>query len=290
MAPHKATPAKTVTLALLPGFDLRKIAESGQCFRMTPLSAESYRVIAGARCLTVTHRGGELFAFDCDAETYARLWAPYFDLDTDYARFVAAIPPEDAFLRAAVDYGWGIRILRQDPWEMLITFILSQRKNIPAIRRGVENLCERFGAPIGQKTPSLFAFPVPQVLAEQSAESLAPCGLGYRAPYVLAAARMVANGTLRLEALRSATDEELLSALLAVPGVGHKVASCVMLFGFYRIAAFPRDVWINRVVQNEYGGDFPLHLYEGCAGVLQQYMFHYIRRAAPMPYANDAPA
>ena len=132
-------------------------------------------------------------------------------------------------------------------WEMLVTFIISQRKNIPAIRACVEALCVRYGENLGRE----YAFPTPAALSGAGEEGLRTCALGYRAGYVLAAARLVQTGALDLEALASLGDGELLEALTAVPGVGVKVASCVSLFGYHRIAAFPRDVWINRVVHGE---------------------------------------
>jgi N-glycosylase/DNA lyase len=184
------------------------------------------------------------------------------------------------FLNRACDYGRGIRMLRQDPWEMLITFILSQRKNIPAIRHCVEALCSCYGEPIGSAGEPLFAFPSAERLAAQDERCLLDCSLGYRAKYVSAAARLVASGALDLSALAALSDDALMDALLAVPGVGEKVANCVLLFGYHRLGRFPRDVWINRIVENEYDGEFPLERYPGIAGALQQYMFYYARSEA----------
>ncbi|MPM07923.1 hypothetical protein SDC9_54234 [bioreactor metagenome] len=160
---------------------------------------------------------------------------------------------------------------------MLVTFIISQRKNIPAIKRSVEALAALFGRPVAGAPEGAFAFPSPEALAAQSIDSLAPCSLGYRAPYVLAAARMAGGGEIDLAGLESAGDEELFSALLTVPGVGTKVASCVMLFGYHRLDAFPRDTWINRTIDCQYGGCFEEERYRGFRGVIQQYMFYYAR-------------
>ncbi|MDL2319365.1 DNA-3-methyladenine glycosylase 2 family protein [Eubacteriales bacterium OttesenSCG-928-A19] len=256
-------------------FDLRAIADSGQCFRIIETGEDTFELIHGGVALCVEQAAPGEYRFDCDEDTFRRIWRPYFDLDTDYAAFAAAIPPEDAFLRAAAAYGRGVRILRQDPWEMLVTFIVSQRKNIPAIRRAVETLCERYGEPVPGGARR--AFPTPRALAACGEDALRGCALGYRAGYVHAAARMVDSGALDLAALARLDDAVLHAALLAVPGVGPKVASCVMLFGFHRVAAFPRDVWINRVIDCEYGGSFPVERYAGYAGVIQQYMFYYAR-------------
>ncbi|MFR8256215.1 MAG: DNA-3-methyladenine glycosylase family protein, partial [Ruthenibacterium sp.] len=159
-------------------------------------------------------------------------------------------------------------------------FIISQRKSIPAIRRCVQQLCLRAGAPIRHAGGGFFAFPTPRRLAGLSMGELAACGLGYRAGYVHEAARLAASGALDLAALRRAESPALQQALLAVPGVGVKVANCVMLFGYHRLDGFPRDVWINRVIDEEYGGHFELAPYAGFEGVIQQYMFYYGRLRA----------
>lgn len=257
-------------------FDIGAIAESGQCFRLDRTGEGSFRLIALDRVLRILQTGDGSYQFDCTPEEFDSLWRPYFDLDEDYARYAVNVPPADQFLQAALAFGRGIRILRQTPWEMLITFIISQRKNIPAIKAAVATLSRRYGQPIAGEA-DCFAFPAPQALAACGDTALRACALGYRSGYIEAAARMVADGTLDLEGLRALDDEALHQALLRVPGVGTKVANCVMLFGYHRIAAFPRDVWINRIIDAEYGGAFPLERYAGYAGVIQQYMFFYAR-------------
>ncbi len=247
-------------------FDIRKIADSGQAFRIVEESPGIWRAVAAGRVLHIDE------AAPCIPEGF---WSDYFDLETDYSFYRVAIPEQDEFLTKASQAGKGIRILRQDPWEMLITFILSQRKNIPAIRSGVEALCELCGSEI--KGEGIKAFPTPEQLCSASEEELRRCSLGYRTPYIMKSARMAAEGVVDLEACRELPDDELFEQLLRFPGVGPKVANCVSLFGYHRIAAFPVDVWIERIIKQEYGGDFPFHLYEGFGGVIQQYMFYYGR-------------
>lgn len=260
-------------------FNIADIAESGQCFRLTPLGRGEYRTVANGRVLTVSHSdaGARL---DCDDADYEGLWSEYFDMGTDYSAFSADIPTEDVFLTKAAEFGKGIRILRQDPWEMLVSFIISQRKSIPAIRSSIEQLCDRYGMEIAA---GIHAFPTPQALAKLPLERLNACSLGYRSEYVSAASRMVDGGALDLGAIGKLGDEELMGALLSVRGVGVKVAGCVMLFGYHRLAAFPRDVWINRIIDSEYGGSFDAEPYKGYAGVIQQYMFYYARSTAHRP-------
>lgn len=248
-------------------FDIKKIADSGQAFRITEEITGKWRFIAENKVLRLD---------EACPEIPEGFWSSYFDLETDYSVFRKAIPGEDKFLTAAAEYGRGIRILRQDPWEMIITFIISQRKNIPAIKKSVEAVCSLCGDPI-EGEPGLFAFPTPRQLASLSEEDLKACSLGYRVPYILKTSRMVAEGAIDLESLRTAGDEELLCRLMELPGIGPKVANCVSLFGYHRIDAFPIDVWIARVIEEQYGGDFPFELYKGFGGVIQQYMFYYGR-------------
>lgn len=256
-------------------FDIRKIAESGQCFRLNPNSS-GYTLVAKGRLLRLTGTDGGC-ALDCSQTEYDAVWRDYFDLGTDYAAIRAQADPADTFLRQACDYGTGIRMLRQEPWEMLVSFIISQRKNIPAIKFCVEALCTRYGEPIDCAGERYFTFPSAERLAALDETHFLDCSLGYRAKYVLSAARMIATGALDLSGIDAMDDDALFSALLTVSGVGEKVANCVMLFGYHRLDRFPRDVWINRIEAREYGGLFPTERYPDTAGILQQYIFYYAR-------------
>lgn len=262
-----------------PDFDIRKIAESGQCFRLNPNQDGSYTLVAFGRVLRLKQTDGGCL-FECTQAEFDEIWRTYFDLGTDYAAIRAEVDPEDVFLQQASEYGKGIRMLRQDPWEMLVSFIISQRKNIPAIKYCIEAICSRYGEAIQGAKETVFSFPSPETLASLDVENFLACSLGYRAKYVLAAARMIASGELDLLFVAQLDDEALFSALLAVPGVGEKVANCVLLFGYHRLSRFPRDVWINRIEADEYAGSFPLSRYPISAGALQQYMFYYARSAA----------
>lgn len=248
-------------------FNIKKNADSGQAFRITEIISGKWRFVAGNKVL---------YLDETNPLIPEGFWTEYFDLAEDYEKFRNAIPKEDEFLTKAAEYGEGIRILRQDPWEMLITFIISQRKNIPAIKSSVEAICSRYGSLI-EGDAGVHAFPSPEQLVAATEDELRACSLGYRVPYIMKAARMVCEGGIDLEALNAAEDEELMEKLLSVPGVGPKVANCVRLFGYHRIDAFPVDVWIARVIEEQYGGNFPFELYKGFGGVIQQYMFYYGR-------------
>lgn len=279
-----------MVIAIEDDFDLDKIIGCGQCFRPRRLADGRYLFLTGRHCLHLVPLADGRLRADCTPRAWQEVWAPYFDLGRDYAAIRRAIPPADTFLRAAAAEGAGIRILRQNAWEMLVTFILSQRKSIPAIRTAVEQLCTRFGRPLTGHGAGEFAFPAPAALAAASPEALAACGLGYRVPYVQDAARQVRTGALNLAALAAADDETLLAALLGVHGVGRKVASCVGLFAYGRCACAPVDVWIERIIARQYGGQNPFCAFGENAGVLQQYLFYHalqakstLRPAAPAP-------
>ncbi len=255
--------------------DLAAIAQSGQCFRMSEVE-QGVKLVAKGKFLQVWALEENRFRFDCSLQEYETVWRDYFDLNTDYQIYSACVLKKDRFLQRAMEYGRGLRILNQEPFEMLISFIISQRKSIPAIRTAVECLAQHFGSPIQTSDGTVWAFPTPQQLAQASEEELLECGLGYRAKYVLDAAQKVASGQLDLEALGNAPDDILLQQLQTVAGVGIKVASCTALFGYHRLKALPVDVWIQRVIEKVYHGNFPTR-YEKYAGVLQQYMFYYAR-------------
>ena len=264
-----------VTLSL-PCFDPVVILESGQCFRMIAQDAQTVETVALGRCLRIHPLGAGRFTFDCDPDTLDSVWRPYFDLDTDYAAVCAAAPKADAPLQEAIACMGGLRILRQDPWETLCGFILSQRRHIRAIRANMEALSKAYGAPIEGCARN--AFPAAERLAAQDEAALRALGLGYRAPYVLDAARRVASGRLNLQAIAALPDEQLFAALRTVAGVGVKVADCVMLFGYRRLTRAPVDVWIRRVIDENYGGESPFAAYGAYAGIYQQYLFMHRRK------------
>lgn len=264
-------------------FDVGKIAESGQCFRMALNENGSYDVIYQRKYLNIKPvsydktTGFFSLELDCSEEDYENVWKSYFDMETDYGKMAELVDREDIFLNEAVRYGKGIRILRQDPWEMLISFIISQRKSIPAIRTSVERLCKLCGEAIDTEYGVKYAFPDAQAVAGLTMEELAGCGIGYRAAYVAETARRAACGEFDVYGADALDDGKLRSELMSLHGVGVKVADCVMLFGYRRLNSFPEDVWIKRAMESEYPAGFPYDKYDGYGGIMQQYIFFYIR-------------
>lgn len=252
--------------------DMEKIANSGQIFRFNKVSDNKYSLVAKDKLLYIKEVENKVYNLSCSDSEYENYWKEYFDMNTDYENFIKKVPKKDEFLTSAIQYGKGIRILKQDKWEMLISFIISQRKSIPAIKSSIEKLSKKFGKQIEKE---VYAFPSPKDLANASIEELNECSLGYRSEYIKESAGQILSAEIDLEKLNELNSIELINELIKLKGVGIKVANCVALFAYYRIDTFPIDVWIQRVIDKYYGGKFPLEKYKGYEGVLQQYMFYY---------------
>lgn len=256
-------------------FDLHKIAQSGQCFRVRECEDGGFRFITEKEVLYIRKEASQTFEISCTEDVWNRVWRPYFDLDRSYCRVREAIPDSDTYMRRAANEGCGIRILRQNPWEMLITFIISQRKSIPAIKKSVELLSYRFGEPIATPYETVYAFPAAWQLKKADDEALSECKLGYRIPYIKDAIDSVLSGRIDLTAISGLSDFELLEKLKSVRGVGEKVASCICLFSYGRMTVAPVDTWIQKMIAKDYGGKNPFPAYGDCAGIMQQYAFYY---------------
>lgn len=262
--------------ATISSLDLNQIAASGQCFTWRRLAENRWAIPAFGRCLVAEQQDGR-FAFSCDEAEWNALWRAYFDLDSDYDGLKARIDPADAYLTAAVQYGSGMRILRQELWEVLVSFLISQNNNIARISRSVAGLCERYGAPIEADGPLLRAFPPPDALADATEQDFLALGLGYRARYLAALVeRMRDGGLAELEAaLACADDREARALLTGLYGIGVKVADCICLYGLHRMDAFPVDTHIRKLLGAHYPDGFPQERYAGMLGAVQQYLFYY---------------
>ncbi|MDO4322372.1 MAG: DNA glycosylase [Lachnospiraceae bacterium] len=279
-------------------FSLEQICRSGQCFRMEQICGSEqcsgqeqneekeaekaeqepgtvYSVIAGDRYLKVAQRG-EQCVFYCSEAEFSEFWRSYFDLDSDYGACIEKINPRDAYLVNAASFGSGIRILRQDLWEMIVSFLISQQNNIVRIRRCIENLCESYGERMETEDGKVYhAFPAPEALAGLEDDALKACNLGYRSRYVVRAARSVVSGGFDLDAVSRMPYKRAKEELLTLFGVGEKVADCICLFALHHLEAFPVDTHINQAMQKHYKRGFPNRRYRGLQGVMQQYIFYY---------------
>ena len=266
-------------------FSINQICDSGQCFRMTKLDDGSVEVIAKGGYLRVIQdesTDGDIVGFDCSEEEFNSYWKQYFDIDTstDYTKIIQSIDKNDNYLINAADYGKGIRILNQDLWEMIISFIISQRNNIKRIRSCIKKLCEQFGEQVivtdGEGNERIyFSFPTAEKLAMADIDEIKALGVGYRDVYIKKVAESVLRGDLDLELLARMNYKDAKEELLKLYGVGNKVADCICLFALHHVDAFPMDTHIISIVDKEYNGRFPFEKYNGYAGVLQQYMFYY---------------
>lgn len=256
-------------------FDLERTFECGQCFRWNKDGAGIYIGVAMGKAVRVRHENDSVFITGT-AEDFSSIWRVYFDLDRDYDSIRRGLCI-DEFMTAAAVFGSGIRILKQDKWEALCSFILSQCNNIPRIKGMVERLCSLFGEQIFYEGKPYYTFPTAEKLSRLTEEALAPVRSGYRAAYILEAARAVADGSLDLDALASGSSEKALETLKKMNGIGSKVASCAVLFGLHMLDSFPVDTWIKKAVAENYGKNFDPSVFSPYAGIAQQYIFYYAR-------------
>lgn len=255
-------------------FSLKKICDSGQCFRMKEIGENRYGVIAFGKYLEMEQREKSVILF-CTQEEYEALWRDYFDLDVDYGIILRGVDREDVYLCEAMQYGSGIRILNQDLWEMMISFIISQQNNIKRIRKCIQTLCERFGEKkMDEYGGEYFDFPTPDSLAKATEEELKDCNLGYRSRYIKKTAQQVVQRG-GLSDLAAMTYTQAQEELMKFFGIGEKVSNCICLFALRKKEAFPVDTHIRQVLQKHYPQGFPFEQYKENAGVIQQYIFYY---------------
>ncbi len=264
-------------------FDLKKIAESGQCFRAKEISPGLFRFVTMDHAVYIKNVREKVFNVSCNELEWESTWADYFDLETNYAAAREEIvnlgknKPFGEYLKKVTDFGKGIRILKQEPFETLISFIISQRKSIPAIRHSVELICEKFGRPIKTERGRVFSFPGVVDIAGVSPFELSSFALGYRGSYVKDAIEKVRNRVVALDEMRKYSDESMLDELKKIRGVGDKVAACVALYAYHRMNILPVDVWIGRAIDEDFNGENIFSEFEEKAGLLQQYVFFYKR-------------
>ena len=242
--------------------NLHQIANSGQCFRWQQINDNTYKIPAFGQELTIS-QDGDLFTLSCDGNEWNSLWKKYFDVDTDtdYDEAEEIIKYlDDNYLKTAYQFGSGIRILRQDLWEVIVSFIISQNNNIPRIKRSIEKLC----AENNGKFPEWY---------DLINMNLADKGLGYRDEYIRNACYARAT---------TFTDDDLKlgyantkAQLMKIRGIGEKVANCILLFSLHYLDAFPVDVHIKRILDREYNGEMPEWAESKYAGLFQQYLFYY---------------
>jgi len=261
-----------------PHFDLDKIFDCGQSFRFEKGADGVWEGVAYGKLLRVSQDDSNIY-INCTREEYDSLWKSYLCLDTDYDEVNADIEANfgGETMAAAMKAGDGIRILRQEPWETLCSFIISQNNNIPRIKSLISAICRSYGDKFTVNGAEYYSFPSPRALLDAGEEGLKALKTGFRAGYLISAAENVLGG-LDLCLIRDEyTYDQGLEALCRIRGVGPKVASCTLLFALGKTDAFPVDVWIKKVIDKYFGGKLDVRSLGKYAGIAQQYLFYYER-------------
>lgn len=253
-------------------FDLAQTLDCGQAFRWEKNENGIWQGVAFNKYLELERlNDGTIVLYNTSKEDFNSIWCDYFDLNRDYGEIITAIS-ENSVLKSASEYGKGIRLLNQEPWETLCSFIISQNNNIKRIKGIIGRLCESFGEDMG----GYYSFPTAEKIAALTLEDLAVLRSGFRAKYILDAAQKVAANEIDLTALKSLPVDEARNELMKIKGVGPKVADCALLFSHRHIEAFPKDVWIKRAMEVLFEGELP-EIALPYAGIVQQYIFFYAR-------------
>lgn len=251
-------------------FNLGLCLDCGQAFRWTLYNENTWHGVAFGKYIKIQQTENEIIFHDCDEKDFYGLWKPYFDLDTDYKKILSSYT--DKHLMTAIKEYDGIRILRQEPWEALCSFIISQNNNIPRIKGIIERLCDTFGdGEDGKKS-----FPTAAVISQLSVEDLSSIRAGFRAKYIIDAAQKVVNSEVDFDKIKLNPIEFGREELQKIKGVGAKVAECTLLYGFHKVEAFPVDVWVKRIMAEMYPDGLP-ECTKGTEGIAQQYLFHWRR-------------
>ena len=289
----------SIILENVKDFNIKQILECGQCFRWERITDTDYIIVAYRRVIEVIQEGSTVTILNTNMKDFNEIWKEYFDLGVNYGEIKEELS-KDELLRKSVEFGYGIRILNQDPFEMLISFIISARNSIPSIMKTIKKISERWGDKIEYKGNIYYAFPTPEQLKEATLEEIKETGASFRSKYIVDTIGKVNdvidaknNGTLNeelkqfdLEYIKSLPTDECHKALQNFMGVGAKVADCIMLFSMAKKSAFPVDVWIKRAMIHFYlAPDVSLNKirvfgrdkFGELSGMAQQYLFYYAR-------------
>ena len=257
--------------------------ECGQCFRFEKIENLKYKIVAYGKVLYITQTEDSVEFTPCNKEDFENIWYDYFDLDTDYNNIIEEISKNDPIMKSATEYADGIRLLNQEPYECLLSFIISQNNNIPRIKKIIKAMAETYGKSLGDE----YAFPRIEEIENVTVEDLMELRMGFRAKYIFDCISKLKNGEVDLSKADTLNTDDLRKELISIKGVGQKVADCVLLFSLKRRETFPTDVWIKRVMEHLYFNDEEkdikeIHAYaqekwgEYC-GYAQQYLFYYAR-------------
>lgn len=268
-------------------FSVAQTLECGQCFHFKKIAENEYGVVAYGRLLHISQNSEYVIFHNTTKEDFENIWKHYFDLDRDYGKIKEFLLETDDKLKQAIETMWGVRILRQEFFETLISFIISQNKQIPHIKQIVAAISKMHGPYLGNLgEEEFYGFPDSKKMLEVTLEELKECKTGFRGPYIIDAVKKVCDGTVDENILRRADSEECMKNLMLIKGVGEKIANCTMLFGLEKREAFPIDVWIKRIMESLYFereaskeeiAEFAVEKYGKYGGYAQQYLFYFGR-------------
>lgn len=285
--------------------NLKQIFECGQCFRWQKINDNNYIGVAFGKVIELYQEGNDIIINNTNKEDFNNIWIKYFDLERDYSKIKIELANDD-LLKSSVEYGYGIRLLNQDPFELVISFIISARNSIPVISRTIKKLCENFGRPIEYKGSTYYTFPTPEEFKKATLEDIQATGASFRSKYIydtinnIYMCELAKRGELNeeldkvneilekydLTKIKNMNDDDCHKALQEFMGVGAKVADCIMLFSMEKYSAFPVDVWVKRAMMHFYNAEegslnkiriFARERFGKFSGFAQQYLFYYAR-------------
>lgn len=251
--------------------DLDLTLDCGQAFRWEKQENDSWSGVVKGVFLNISKTDNTILLKNTTKENFENIWLDYFDFNKDYVKICDTLK-QDSLLAPTVDEYYGIRILNQDSWEALCSFVISQQNNIKRIKGIISRLCKAYGDEVRS---GFYSFPSAEKLSSLTLADFEELGMGYRAKYLEKLSKDVADGKIDLEKIKALTLDEARKELLNIYGVGIKVANCALLFGFGFYDAFPVDVWMKRVM--EYYPDGLPECFDGIGGIAQQYLFHWAR-------------
>lgn len=265
-------------------FDLDHTFSCGQCFRWIKQYDGSYTGVVDGKVMNISKNADDI-EIKSNAPVSEIKLKEYLDLNRDYGQIKKKLS-NDEILKEAISFGEGIRILKQDHWECLVSFIISANNMIPRIMRSVEKLSKNFGKPIEFSGETFFSFPSAKDINLADVEQIKECGVGFRCNYISNVSKMIVSGEIDLDAIEKMETPRAREELMKIPGVGPKIADCVLLYSYGRYEVFPTDVWIKRIIEVLYLKNeaklaeiqqFARERFAELAGFAQQYLFFYAR-------------
>ncbi len=280
-----------VILEGVKNFNIKQILECGQCFRWEKIKEMDYIIIAFGKVIEVIQEGDNVTILNSNKEDFKNIWFKYFDLERDYGKIKDELS-KDETLKLSVEYGYGIRLLNQEPFELLISFIISARNSIPSIKKTISKISERFGEKIEYNGETYYTFPTPEELKDATEDDIRETGASFRSKYIVDTVKNInsdldiEDGIYNLCRIEGLSDDDCHKALQEFKGVGAKVADCIMLFSMGKYSGFPVDVWVKRAMMHFYDAEegslnkiriFARDRFKNLAGFAQQYLFYYAR-------------